>query len=225
VARGGSKSIPRKNLALLAGKPLIAWTIEAALQCPSAGRVLVSTDDPEIADVARTLGADAPFVRPDALARDDTPTMPVVIHALEWLEANESYSPNRVLLLQPTSPLRTSGDIAAAIALAEEQRAESIVSVSPASSHPHLIKRITPEGLLEDLLPHAQIDRRQDLEPVYALNGAIYLTLRSQLLKHQSFYPTRTHAYVMPAERSLDIDSPWDLELCDLILRHRIARD
>jgi N-acylneuraminate cytidylyltransferase/CMP-N,N'-diacetyllegionaminic acid synthase len=187
--------------------------------------VLVSTDDPEIADVARTLGADAPFVRPDALARDDTPTMPVVIHALEWLEANESYSPNRVLLLQPTSPLRTSGDIAAAIALAEEQRAESIVSVSPASSHPHLIKRITPEGLLEDLLPHAQIDRRQDLEPVYALNGAIYLTLRSQLLKHQSFYPTRTHAYVMPAERSLDIDSPWDLELCDLILRHRIARD
>jgi N-acylneuraminate cytidylyltransferase/CMP-N,N'-diacetyllegionaminic acid synthase len=210
---------------MLAGKPLIAWTIDAALQCPSAGRVLVSTDDPEIADVARSLGADAPFVRPAALARDDTPTLPVVIHALEWLSANESYSPERVLLLQPTSPLRTSGDIADAIALAEERRAESVVSVTPAGLHPHLMKRITAEGLLEDLLPHPQVERRQDLEPVFALNGAIYLTLASHLLGHRSFYAKKTHAFVMPPERSLDIDSPWDLELCDLILRDRLARD
>lgn len=223
VARGGSKSVPRKNLALVAGKPLIAWTVEAALACPEAGRVVMSTDDPEIAEVARTLGAETPFARPADLARDDTPTMPVVMHALEALHA-EAFDPDWVVLLQPTSPLRTADDIAAAFRLASE-RGDSVVSVTPAASHPNLMKRITRDGWLEDYFEHAPVERRQDLEPVYALNGAIYLATRQHLMRAQSFYSDHTYAYVMPPERSIDVDSEWDLHLCDLILKDAHARD
>ena len=223
LARGGSKSVPRKNLALVAGKPLIAWTVEAALACPEAGRVVVSTDDPEIAEVARTLGAETPFARPVDLARDDTPTMPVVMHALEALHA-EAFDPAWVLLLQPTSPLRTADDIAAAFRLASK-RGDSVVSVTPAASHPNLMKRITPDGWLEDYFEHATVERRQDLEPVYSLNGAIYLATREHLMRARSFYSDHTYAYVMPPERSIDVDSEWDLHLCDLILKDAHARD
>lgn len=225
VARGGSKSIPRKNLAPLAGKPLIAWTIEAARDCPPVDRIVVSTDDPDIASAARKSGAETPFIRPAELARDDTPSMPVVLHALEWLERHESYLPELVVLLQPTSPLRTAQDVAGAILVAEERAADAVVSVTPAGAHPYLTKRITDDGLLEDFVPHPAVERRQDLEPAYALNGAIYLAHRRQLLEHESFYAGRTYGYVMPAERSIDVDDPWDLRLCELILRDRLARD
>ena len=218
VARGGSSAIPRKNLALLAGKPLIAWTIQAALRCPAVDRVVVSTDDDEIARVAREHGAETPFMRPRELARGDTPTMPVIIHALQHL-ADDGYVPAAVILLQPTSPLRTSDDISAAIALAQERSADCVVSVTPAPSHPHLAKRITSAGVLEDFIPHPEVERRQDLEPVYALNGAIYLARREHLMAKQTFYGPMTYAYVMPPERSLDIDTAWDLHLCDLVLR------
>ena len=108
---------------------------------------------------------------------------------------------------------------------AEKHDAASVVSVSPAAQHPHLMKTINAEGVLEDYAVHAPVERRQDLEPAYALNGAIYLTERSWLSSHQSFYAERTYAYVMPAERSLDIDNAWDMHLCELILRDRLARD
>jgi CMP-N,N'-diacetyllegionaminic acid synthase len=219
VARGGSKSIPRKNLAPLAGRPLIAWTIEAALRSRSIDRVIVSTDDDEIAAVARANGAEAPFIRPIDLAQDTTPTMPVVIHALRWLESEEGYLPESVVLLQPTSPLRTADDITAATALSHAVSADSVVSVSLTPSHPHLARRLTGDGRLEDFAAHPQVDRRQDLEPVYSLNGAIYLARRAHLMENQTFYGPKTYAYVMPPERSLDVDTEWELHLCDLVLR------
>ena len=225
VARGGSKSIPRKNIAPLGGKPLIAWTIEAALACPKVGRVVVSTDDQEIAAVARKFGAETPFMRPAELAQDATPTMPVVVHALHWLDSNEGHRPELVLLLQPTSPLRTAADIDSALTIAGDRSAESVVSVTEAPSHPYLLKRVTEDGLLEDFIRHPPVDRRQDLEPAYALNGAIYLGSRQHVLAHESFYADKTHAYVMPRERSIDVDTPWDLYLCELILRARHGRD
>ena len=219
VARGGSKSFPRKNLAPLAGRPLIAWTIEAALRCRAVDRVVVSTDDDEIAAVARAQGAEVPFLRPPELAQDDTPTMPVIVHALRWLETEQGYLPDAVVLLQPTSPLRTADDITDAVALAHQHSADSVVSVSVAWSHPHLAKRIAADGRLEDFAPHPKVERRQDLEPAYSLNGAIYYSRRTNLLEAQSFYGPKTYAYVMPPERSLDVDTPWNLHLCDLILR------
>jgi CMP-N-acetylneuraminic acid synthetase len=181
--------------------------------------VVVSTDDDEIAAVARTLGAEVPFLRPPQLAEDDTPTMPVIVHALHWLEDEQGYVPDAVVLLQPTSPLRIADDITGAITLARERSAESVISVSPSWSHPHLAKRIAADGRLEEFMVHPRVDRRQDLEPVYSLNGAIYLARREPLMENENFYGPHTYAYVMPPERSLDVDSPWDLHLCDLILR------
>ncbi len=224
-ARGGSKSIPRKNIVPLAGKPLIAWTIEAALSSSRAGRVVVSTDDEEIAATARRYGAETPFVRPSELARDDTPSMPVVIHALGWLRDNDGYTPEVVLLLQPTSPLRTAEDIEGALDIARDRSADSVVSVTESPAHPFLAKRIGKDGELEDFVPHPPIERRQDLEPAYALNGAIYVTTVRHLLAHESFYAEPTYAYVMPRERSIDVDDPWDLHLCELILGERRGPD
>lgn len=222
TARGGSRSIPRKNIVPVAGKPLIVWTIEAALKSSSLSRVILSTDDTEIAKVARQWGAEVPFIRPAKLAQDDSPHIPVIIHTVEWLELNEGVRPDYVFLLQPTCPLRSAEDIGNAIQLALENDADGVVSVCEAPSHPYLTKRVTADGRLEDFVskPEGYL-RRQDLSAAYALNGAIYLARREILLEKETWYTDRTYAYIMPAERSLDIDTPWDLYLADLILRDR----
>ena len=221
-ARSGSKGIPRKNLAKVAGKPLVAWTIETALACPLLDRVIISTDDSEIADVACCYGAEAPFLRPSELAQEDTPGIEPILHAVHWLDEHEGYRPDYVMVLQPTSPLRTAEDIKTAVQLAQERQADGVVSVCPAHQHPYWMKRITEDGRLADFLSldHAYT-QRQELPPIYALNGAIYLTRREVLLERRTFYTDRTYGYIMPLERSLDIDTPWDLHLADLILKDR----
>jgi CMP-N,N'-diacetyllegionaminic acid synthase len=225
-ARGGSKSIPHKNLAPLAGKPLIAWTIEAALGSRSLARIIVSTDDPEIAETARAWGATVPFMRPAELARDDTPGIMPVLHAVEWLAENESYLPEYIMLLQPTSPLRTTEDIEAAIDLARERRAEAVVSVNEAPTHPYWMKRLTDDGQLTDfLLLERPYFQRQDLPRALSLNGAIFLIRRDSLLREKTLHPARTYPYFLPAERAIDIDEPWDLYLAELVLRDRVRHE
>lgn len=220
TARGGSKGIPHKNVCPLAGKPLIAWTIEAALQARRLDRVIVSTDDEEIAKVSREWGADVPFMRPAELARDDSPHLEVIRHALGWLAAESEAELDYLMLLQPTSPLRTSADIDSAIALGEEKNADAVVSVCLTHEHPFLSKQVTPDGRLLDFVEKPQgYLARQSLPPAYSLNGAIYMVRRSLLLERDDWYTDRTFAYIMPPERSLDIDTPWDLRLVDLILR------
>jgi CMP-N,N'-diacetyllegionaminic acid synthase len=222
MARGGSQGVPGKNLRIVAGKPLIAWTIEAALQCPLLDRVVVTTDSFEIADIGRTFGAEVPFMRPAELAHDDTPGMVPLLHAVKWLGDNENYSPDLVMLLQPTSPLRTAGDITAAIELLLEKSADTVVSLSPVDQHPYIMKVVEPDGRIRDYVKLDQPpDRRQDFPPLYALNGALYLARLDVLLERESFYPDMTYGLIMPGERSLDVDTPWDLYLADLILRDR----
>jgi len=221
-ARGGSKSVPRKNIKLLAGKPLIAWTIEAALQSKKLARVIVSTDDTEIVDVARKWGAETPFLRPPELSGDSSSSLSVVLHAIQWLEAQDHFSPDFVALLQPTSPFRSVEDIDAAIELAEARQSVAVVSVSEAKNHPYLCKQIRSDGTLVDFVTSDLVYlRRQDLQPAYALNGAVYLNRCESLLKNRSFLPYGTVAYVMPAERSLDVDTLWDWHLAELILKER----
>jgi N-acylneuraminate cytidylyltransferase/CMP-N,N'-diacetyllegionaminic acid synthase len=224
TARGGSKSIPHKNIKLLAGKPLIAWTIEAALASSSLARVIVSTDDDEIASVARTWGAEVPFMRPPELARDDTPHLLVVEHAIRWLWEHDKAGLDYALLLQPTSPLRTSADIDAAVAMAGKHAAVAVVSVCEMDRHPLISKRILEDGTLADFvtsdIPYL---RRQALPPAYALNGAIYLIRCGSLIEHRTFWPQGTYAYIMPPERSLDVDSPWEFHLVELLMRDRYA--
>lgn len=214
--------MPRKNVALVAGKPLIAWTIEAAQKSKLVDRVLVSTDDDEIAQISKQHGAEVPFKRPAELAQDNSPHMPVVIHAVQWLNTNHANQFEDIVLLQPTSPLRTAEDIDSAVNLLHETRADSVVSVSEARSHPFLVKQLAEDGRLEDFMPKPSgYLARQNLPPVYVINGAVYVARRDVLLEQQTFYTKRTYAYVMPAERSLDIDTPWDLHLAGLILSER----
>lgn len=220
-ARGGSKGVPRKAVRPMGGRPMIAWTLEAALAAGRLDRVVVTTEDAEIAEVARAWGADVPFARPAELAGDDTPGILPVEHALQWLLREQDYAPEWVMLLQPTSPLRSAGDIDAAVALAERRGADAVVSVTEAAHHPWWTKRVTDDGLLEDWAWAGEATRRQDLPGAYGLNGAIYLTRRELLLAGRTWYPPRTHAYVMPPDRSLDVDTPWDFHLCDLVLAQR----
>jgi CMP-N,N'-diacetyllegionaminic acid synthase len=225
-ARGGSKAIPRKNLAVLANKPLIAWTLEVALESGSLDRLVISTDDPQIAEIGKKLGAEVPFLRPTELATDTSTSMDVILHAIRWFDDNERYQPDYVLLLQPTSPLRTVTDIRESIKLALAKRADSVVSVCETHLHPLWMKGVNEEGRLVHLHPQsAAPTRRQDLPSVFALNGAIYLALRTFLLSERTFVSDRTYAYVMPENRSLDVDTPWDLYLADLILRNREHRE
>lgn len=223
-ARGGSKSIPHKNLILLAGKPLIAWSIDPALKSAGVDRVIVSTEDAEIAEIAARFGAEIPFMRPASLARDDTPGIDPVLHAVNWLSENENYKPDYILLLQPTSPLRVVEDIDSALQLAQNSRADAVVSVCKVSQHPYWMKTIDAHGFIEDFIKlDAAVHSRQNLPAVYALNGAIYLVKRDVLLKEGTLFPEKTAAYIMPQERSIDIDEPLDIKLAEKLLQERIA--
>ena len=213
-ARGGSKGIPRKNIKLIAGKPLIVWTIEAALRSSLLSAVVVSTDDPEIADVARRAGAQVPFMRPVELAQDQTPGLDPVLHALDQLPQFDS-----VLLLQPTSPLRTTDDIDACLQLALAHNAPSVVSVSEADTHPYWTYRVTGDQALRRFVDAEPIARRQDLPTAYALNGALYFAEVNWLRSSGSLVGVETLAYVMARDRSVDLDTPLDWKFAELLLK------
>ena len=213
--------MPRKNLLQVAGKPLIAWTVEAALASGRLDRVILSTDHEEIAEAGRLFGAEIPFMRPAVLAGDDTSSFAVIEHALDWLK-QESDLPDYILLLQPTSPLRTAADINNALTLAAEWNSDSVVSVSKCSPHPLLARTIRRDGTLEELFKAEDgYQRRQDLPPAYAINGAIYLNRPGSLYATRSLVPPGAHAYVMPPERSIDVDTQWELELAHLLLSRK----
>lgn len=216
-ARGGSKGIPRKNINMIAGKPLIAWTIEAALASTLLDGVVVSTDNAEIAEVALRYGAQVPFLRPAELARDETPGVEPVLHALQQLPDYDA-----VLLLQPTSPLRSSADIDACLALARGREAVSVVSVSEPDAHPDWMYRMTATQQLEKLLTSKSHTRRQDLPTVLTLNGALYFANADWLRRSRTLLAEETLAYVMPADRSVDIDTPLDWKFAELLLNEKI---
>ncbi len=217
-ARGGSKGIPRKNLAALAGRPLLAYTADAARASGRLARVVLSTDSPEIAAAGEALGLDVPFMRPAGLSADDTPMLPVLQHALETLAA-AGFDADVVVLLQPTSPLRRAEHIDAAIALLESSGADSVVSVVEVPHQYHPLSVMTIEGgRLQPMSGRPTVTRRQDKPRVYARNGPAVLAVRSTVLRAGSLYGSETCPLVMPPRESLDIDDPWDLELAGLIL-------
>jgi CMP-N,N'-diacetyllegionaminic acid synthase len=222
-ARSGSKGIVRKNIRQLAGKPLIAWTIETALSCAMLGRVIVSTDDQEIAETARRCGAEVPFIRPAELAQDDTPDLPVYQHALSWLAEHEDYHPDIVTWLRPTAPLRTVQDVEAAIQLLIETGADCVRSVSAAEYHPYWMKRLDGDRLVPfvDGVDESRYYRRQLLPPAYRLNGAVDVTWCRTVMEKGMLYSGDVRGYVMPAERSIDLDSELDFALAELLLQMR----
>jgi len=220
TARGGSKGIPGKNLVPLGGKPLIAWTLEAARAATSLTRIVVSTDDPAIATECRLRGMDVPFLRPAELASDTASHIAVVDHALDWLRSSDRFEPDAVVLLQPTSPLRTAGDIDACVDLAVRKAAPAVVSVCDADDHPFLVKKLNDRGELEDFVSSGlAYARRQDFPRAYVLNGAVYVNRTESLRKARSFVPPGAIPYVMSRRNSIDIDTPEDLEKVEAILK------
>lgn len=218
-ARGGSKGLPGKNIKLLAGKPLIAWTIETALQSGMLQRLLVSTDDPAIVAIARQFGAEVPFLRPEALSRDETGAVEVALHALDWLEQNQSL-PSTLLWLQPTSPFRSCDDIVRGAAVMSQTRAPAVLGVCETKAHPLQILKIGPRGHLEPYFADSQHElRRQDLPRAYQVNGAFYLIRTDAIRRYRSFIPPGAMPYLMPHERSLDIDTAWDFFLAESTLQ------
>lgn len=215
-ARGGSKGIPRKNIRSFCGKPLLQWSIDAALATACVDQVVVTTDDPEIAQVARACGAEVPFLRPAELATDTAPGIAPVLHALEQLPQVSD-----VLLLQPTSPLRTSADIEAIVALRQEAGRESAVSLTPSAKHPAWMYSLSQDQRLEPLLQQDGVHCRQQLTPAYVLNGALYLASRAFLLREQALIAPDTLGYVMPAERSVDIDTPLDWQWAEFLMEQQ----
>jgi len=215
-ARGGSKSIPRKNIRPFAGHPLIAWSIAAAQAAETVTRVIVSTDDAEIAAAARRYGAETPFIRPAELAQDDTPDLPVFEHALRWLEAQEGYQPDLIVHLRPTSPLRRVWHIdQAVLRLLEHPEADSIRSVSPPSQNPFKMYRIGADGLLRALveipgMPEAYNMPRQALPQVYWHNGYIDAFWADTILQKASMSGAHILPLTLAAEEWVDLDTPED---------------
>lgn len=218
-ARGGSKGLPGKNIKLLNNKPLIAYTIEAALNSKKISRVIVSTDDSTIAKVAKDYGAEVPFLRPDFLATDTALALDNYIYTINRLNEKEENKIKEFVVLQPTSPLRTTLDIENAIHLFEEKNAESVISYTE-NIHPlHWNKKINKDLTFSDIFD-AKLANRQDFETTYLPNGAIYV-FKFELIKSGKYYSKKSFAYIMQRTNSVDIDTIEDFEYAEFLLNKR----
>lgn len=219
-ARGGSKRLPRKNVLDLGGKPLIAWTIEAALGCPFIDEVMVTTDDEEIAEIAKRYGANVPFLRPAKLASDTATSFDTIKHSIDFYQYELGEKYDFVVLLQPTSPLRNAQNISKAFDLLCCNKADAIVSVCEAEHSPLWMNTLPVDhsmcGFMQNEFKNI---RGQDLPKYYRLNGAIYICLTTRLLEEKSLiFSNNIFAYIMSKESSVDIDHIVDLKLASCLL-------
>ena len=224
TARAGSQRVNRKNMRLLAGRPLISYTIDAAMQSRGLDRVVLSTDCPLIANLGREHNVEVPFMRPPELAGATSRVIDTTLHALNALEAHDGYRPEAVMLLQPTSPFRTSGDIDASIdMLTQSPGSQAVVSATANPHHPLLSREIDDSGALTSLPRFSPW--HQDLPPTFRINGAVYLVRTKTLRQARGWSPHRPLAYLMPAERAMDIDTEWDFMLAQYAMAHHLGGD
>lgn len=219
AARGGSKRLPRKNILDLAGKPLLAWSIDAAKNSRYIDRVILSSDDAEIIKVAQEFGCDVPFIRPKELAEDTTRSIDVVTHALRSLEDVYDY----VILLQPTSPLRTSQDIDSAIELCLEKEATSVIGICEMEHSPLWSNTLDESMSMENFLDEKYNNSRsQDLPTYYRVNGAFYMSKVKSVLNEETFFVKENiYGSLMSQEHSVDIDTKLDFIVAKAILKER----
>jgi len=212
TARGGSKGIAGKNIKLLGGKPLVAYTIAVAKKSNLITRLIVSTDDEQIAAVARQYGADVPFMRPKELAQDSTPHLPVMQHAIEFMEKKLGIQFDYAVIFQPTSPFRTVDDINGTLQKLIDTGADSAVSVYEIepSAHPMKVKKLEGDRVLPYCLEEPEGARRQDLPIAYKRSGAVYAMRRDLIMKENRLYGDYIVGHIVPRERSIDIDTPLD---------------
>jgi len=227
-ARGGSKSIPRKNIKELGGKPLIAWTIEAAKNSKLVTRTIVSTDDEEIAAVSKKFGAEVPFMRPAEFATDEAKSVGLLKHALNWLREHENYRPDIVVQLKPTNPLRTSEHIDAAVkSFAELPGIDSLITVTKALSHP--LKTYKFNGNNLELFVSEEISMikeasklpRQNLPEAFVQNSCVNVINPEIILKKGTSLGKKIKGFVMSREDSVNIDVPLDFEIAEILLKKK----
>jgi len=220
-ARGGSKGIPKKNMALLGGKPLIEFTIRAALKARLPGKICLSTDDEEIRNFGLRFPIEAPFLRPAQLARDDSSTVPVMIHALYWYEKNRGFFPEFLVLLQPTCPFRSPESVRKAYMSILATGVDNLISVNPVREHPceYIVRK---EKGFKFVLPPPGKHGRQHFPEVFFINGAIYITRISYLQKHNKTFDEMAQLYFLKQQESIDIDMPGDLEFANWLYKHKL---
>ena len=220
-ARAGSKGIPNKNIMDVGGQPLIKYTIEAALGSTMITDCIVSTDSDEIAYLAESLGLSAPFIRPNNLSDDKALSLPVIQHAVSFMEKKHGIHYDAVIMLQPTTPLRTSGDIDKSLSILMSEKLDSVISVVEVEgNHPLRMKRIVNNRLVNYVdQGHEDMRPRQELPKVYIRNGAIYATLRDVLIDEDSFVGENSYPYVMNKEQSINIDTISDLYLTQIYIK------
>lgn len=221
-ARGGSKGIPKKNIRLLADKPLIAYTIECGLRCKLITDLVVSTDDEEIRDIARQEGAQVPFLRPPELATDMALAIPTIQHAVREMERIKKGNYDVIVMLQPTTPLRTPEDLSEALQRLIESDADGIISVVDVDNwHPMKMKRFENDYLVDYEKPPMENPPRQILPKVYMVNGAIYATKRDIFMNQSTFRGKKCLGYIMPQERSVNIDGEIDFLAAEIYIKQK----
>jgi CMP-N,N'-diacetyllegionaminic acid synthase len=229
LARGGSKGLPDKNVRSLEGKPLITWTIEAALLAVCINRVIISTDSTEIADIAKRAGAEVPFMRPENLASDESLAIDTLIYTVDRINSEirnhkkQERLIEEVVLLQPTSPFRNNDDIDNAIKIFRDMDADSVISCCAAPHPVQWYKYIDEDGVLRHLMPDGNSsNNRQSIRQSYLPNGAIYIFKYSLLKETRTFYSKNTYPYVMPVSRSTDIDSLDDFRWAEFQMKNNL---
>jgi CMP-N,N'-diacetyllegionaminic acid synthase len=216
-ARSGSKRLPKKNIKMLLGKPLLAYTIDSVKNSRNVDRLIVSTEDNEIADISHAYHAEV-LMRPLELAQDESSTEDVVINVLEQLQNTEHYTPDIIILLQPTSPLRTTEDIDHAMNTFLTSSGDSLISVTEFDHTPYWAFRIE-KGVLRPEFTKEKLKRSQELPKLYRPNGSIFIIRTPTFLKNRSFYTNHIIPYVMPRERSIDIDDEFDFSITEFLLK------
>ena len=221
LARGGSKGLPGKNIKILLGKPLIAWTIECAKKSKYIDRIIVSTDSKKIADIGKQYGADIPFVRPTKLATHRAKGIDAVLHAIRWLE-NNSQVYDIIVLLQPTSPLRTREDIDGAVELLSSKKIKGVAGVMECFQSPIWSNSLPKNGCMKNFIKSKYANgNRQELPVFYHLNGAVFVAYSDYIKEQKSFIGDKTFAYIMPKDRSVDIDDEVDFKIAEFLIKSR----
>jgi len=218
-ARGGSKGLPGKNIKELSGKPLIAYSIEQAKGAKYVDRIIVSTENREIADIARRYGAEVPFMRPRKLATDDCSIIDVLLHAMDWMENKGKYKFDILVLLHATAPLRTIEDIDNSIKLLVDKNADNVFSVSDAYRNPYFNMVEVREDRTVRLVKKGGFVTRQSAPRVFDMNASIYVWWKDVLRKEKSVFLKKSQVYVMPRERSVDIDDYLDFRIAEMLLK------
>ncbi len=225
AARGGSKGVPRKNIKVIGPLPLIAYKIIAAQKCSVDKRIIVSTDDKEIASVSADYGAEIPFIRPDFLATDSADSMDVVEHAMQWIEENDTSKYDYICLLEPSSPFASYKDLDKAFELIEKNHADTLLGMKEVEVNSVFIHPLDSDHRLSyfyEAIKELKSGRRQDQEKEYTMNGCMYIARWDYFKKNKSFHSINAVPYIMPQENSIEIDSLYDYKIASAIVENAL---